>query len=278
MSRTRTSRWGAVFTVTVALCITVLAGCRPATTSSSLDSVKQDGVLTVGNDTTYAPFEFIDSDNAPTGFDVDLIDAVAKKLGLHSDIVTTAWDGIIPALQTRKFELLISSMTITPERQKEVSFSIPYYRAEMGIAFDKTRHTIAGPSDLAGLTVGAQVGTTGEQSAKLIDGVTDVRSYPDIQLAMADLKLGRIDAVVNDFPVSAFYAKDSPTLTVIRTLRVKDLDLTQYYGIAMHLDDAELKSAVDKALQDLVTDGSYDAIYIKWFGGLPDFRPGDAQS
>jgi len=198
-----------------------------------------------------------------------------QQLGVAADIVTTAWDGIIPALQTRKFEVVISSMTITPDREKEVSFSIPYYRADMGVVFDKTLHTIATPSDLAGLRVGAQVGTTGEQSAHMIDGVTDVRSYPDIQLAMADLKLGRIDAVVNDFPVCAFYAKDSPTLTVIRILKVKDLDLTQYYGIAMHLEDKQLKAAVDKALQDLAKDGTYDSIYVKWFGGTPDFRPGD---
>jgi polar amino acid transport system substrate-binding protein len=275
MSRTRTSRWGAVFTVALVLCLLVLSGCRPAATSSDLDRVKQDGVLTVGNDTTYAPFEFADSTNKPTGFDIDLIAAVAEKLGLKTDIVTTAWDGIIPALQTQKFEVVISSMTITPDREKEVSFSIPYYRADMGIVFDKTLHTIATPSDLAGLRVGAQVGTTGEQSAHMIDGVTDVRSYPDIQLAMADLKLARIDAVVNDFPVCAFYAKDSPTLTVIRILKVKDLDLTQYYGIAMRLEDKQLKIAVDKALQDLVKDGTYDTIYAKWFGGTPGFRPGD---
>lgn len=278
MSRTRTSRWGAVFTVVLVLCFLVLSGCRPAATSSDLDRVKQDGVLTVGNDTTYAPFEFADSTNKPTGFDVDLIAAVAQKLGLKSAIVTTAWDGIIPALQTRKFEVLVSAMTINSEREKEVSFSIPYYRADMGIVFDKTLHTITSPSDLAGLRVGAQVGTTGEQSAGMIDGVTDIRSYPDIQLAMADLKLGRIDAVVNDFPVSAFYAKDSPTLTVIRTLKVKDLDLTQYYGIAMHLEDTGLKAAVDKALKELATDGTYDTIYAKWFGGTPDFRPGDQLS
>ena len=277
MNRTRTSRWGAVFTITCILCLLALSGCRTATTSSDLERVKQDGVLTVGNDTTYAPFEFVDSNNKPTGFDIDLIAVVAEKLGLKSNIVTTAWDGIIPALQARKFEVLISSMTITPDRAKEVSFSIPYYRADMGIVFDKTLHSIAGPSDLAGLRVGAQVGTTGEQSARLIDGVTDVRSYPDIQLAMADLKLGRIDAVVNDFPVCAFYAKDSPTLTVIRTLKVKDLDLTQYYGIAMHLEDTQLKAAVDKALRDIVKDGTYDSIYAKWFGGTPDFRPGDRE-
>ncbi len=278
MSRTRTSRWGAVFTVALVLCLLVLSGCRPKDTLSDLKRVEQDGALTVGNDTTYAPFEFVDSENKPTGFDIELIAAVAEKLGLKLDVVTTAWDGIIPALQTRKFEVLISAMTINADREKEVSFSIPYYRADMGIVFDKTLHTITGPSDLAGLRIGAQVGTTGEQSARMIDGVTDVRSYPDIQLAMADLKLGRVDAVVNDFPVSAFYAKDSPALTVIRTLKVKDLDLTQYYGIAMHLEDTQLKAAVDKALQDLAKDGTYDSIYTKWFGGIPDFRPGDTRS
>ena len=275
MSRTRTSRWGAVFTVALVLCLLVLSGCRPTATSSDLDRVKQDGVLTVGNDTTFAPFEFVDSTNKPTGFDIDLIAAVAQKLGLKSDIVTTAWDGIIPALQTQKFEVVISSMTITSDREKEVSFSIPYYRSDMGIVFDKTLHTIATPSDLAGLRVGAQVGTTGEQSAHMIDGVTDVRSYPDIQLAMADLKLGRIDAVVNDFPVCVFYASTHPALKVFSTTSIAGLDLTQYYGIAMRLEDKQLKAAVDKALQDLVKDGTYDTIYAKWFGGTPDFRPGD---
>ena len=275
MSKTRTSRWGAVFTIALVLCLLVLSGCRPAATSSDLDRVKQDGVLTVGNDTTYAPFEFVDSANKPTGFDIDLIAAVAQKLGLKADIVTTAWDGIIPALQTQKFEVLISSMSINPDREKEVSFSIPYYRADMGIMYNPAKNTITKPEDLVGKTVGVQIGTTGEIDAKLITGVK-VKSYPDIQLATLDLENGKIDAVVNDYPVSAYYAKDSPTLTVIRMLKVNNLGLpTQYYGIAMRLEDKQLKAAVDQALQDLVKDGTYDTIYAKWFGGTPDFRPGD---
>jgi polar amino acid transport system substrate-binding protein len=275
MSRTRTSRWGAVFTVTLVLCLLVLSGCHPTATSSDLDRVKQDGALTVGNDTTYAPFEFVDSTNKPTGFDIDLIAAVAQKLGLKSDIVTTAWDGIIPALQAQKFEVVVSSMTITPEREKEVSFSIPYYRADMGIMYNPAKNTITKPEDLAGKTVGVQIGTTGEIDAKLITGVK-VKSYPDIQLATLDLQNGKIDAVVNDYPVSAYYVKASPTLTVIRMLEVNNLALpTQYYGIAMRLEDKQLKAAVDQALRDLVKDGTYDTIYAKWFGGTPGFRPGD---
>jgi polar amino acid transport system substrate-binding protein len=220
----------------------------------------------------------MDSTNDPTGFDVDLISAVAANLGLKAQIVTTAWDGIIPALQAQKFEAVISAMTITPDREKEVLFSTPYYRSDMGIVFDKTLHTIAGPDALAGLRVGVQIGTTGETSARLISGLTDVRSYPDIQLAMTDLDLGRIDAVVNDYPVCAYYARDSAALSVVRVLTINQTDLTQYYGIALKRDDTQLKAAIDQALADLVKDGTYDTLYAKWFGGLPDFRPGDARS
>jgi len=275
MNRTRTSRWGAVFTIALVSSLLILTGCGSSATSSDLLTVKQDGVLTIGNDTTFAPFEYTDSANEPIGFDIDLIAAVADKLGLKSEVVTTAWDGIIPALQAGKFEAVISAMTITPDRETEVSFSIPYYRSDMGIVFNKTLRTITQASDLAGLRVGVQIGTTGESAARAIAGVTDIRSYPDIQLAMADLKVGRIDAVVNDFPVNAFYAKDSPALTVIRVSKISDTDLTQYYGIAVRLEDKQLKAAIDNALRDLVKDGTYDTIYAKWFGGVPGFRPGD---
>ncbi|HOV50056.1 MAG TPA: basic amino acid ABC transporter substrate-binding protein [Candidatus Cryosericum sp.] len=277
MSERRTSRWGAVFSTIVAVAILVSCGCGSAETSQ-LRRIKQDGVLTVGNDTTYAPFEFMDSSNAPTGFDVDLISAIAARLGLKAQIVTTAWDGIIPALQAQKFEAVISAMTITPDRQKEVLFSTPYYRSDMGIVFDKTLHAISGPDDLAGLRVGVQIGTTGETSARLISGLTDVRSYPDIQLAMTDLDLGRIDAVVNDYPVCAYYARGSASLSVVRVLTINHTDLTQYYGIALKHNDTQLKAAIDQVLADLVKDGTYDALYAKWFGGAPDFRPGDARS
>ncbi|MHB8105965.1 MAG: basic amino acid ABC transporter substrate-binding protein [Candidatus Cryosericum sp.] len=275
MSRTRTSRWGAVFTVALVLCLAVLPGCRSAATSSELTRIKQDGVLTVGNDTTFAPFEFDDSANKPTGFDIDLITAVAQKLGLKADIVTTAWDGIVLALQAQKFDVVISSMTITPLREKQVLFSIPYYRADMGIMYNPAMNKITKPEDLVGKKVGVQVGTTGEIDAKLIAG-TKVDSYPDIQLATLDLENGKIDAVVNDYPVCAYYAKASPKLRVIRMLKVNNLGLpTQYYGIAMRLSDTQTKTAVDQALRDIVKDGTYDTIYAKWFGGTPNFYPGD---
>src|SRR5664280_2647477 len=272
MSRTRTSRWGAVFTVALVSSLLVLTGCGTAATSSDLTRVKQDGVLTVGNDTTFAPFEFDDSANKPTGFDIDLITAVAQKLGLKTDIETTAWDGIILALQAQKFEVVISAMTITPDREKEVSFSIPYYRADMGIMYNPARSTITKPEDLKGKTVGVQTGTTGEIDAKLIAGVK-VNSYPDIQLATLDLENGKIDAVVNDYPVCTTYANAHTELKVLDTTSMAGQDLTQVYGIAVRKDDAQLKNDIDAALRKVVADGTYASLYRKYFFADPPYLP-----
>jgi ABC-type amino acid transport substrate-binding protein len=274
MRSARTSRWGAVFGTVLALILIMVAGCSPAAKQNTLKEALQKGQLTVGSDTTYAPMEFL-KDNSITGFDVDLMNAIGDRLGLKCTVMPTAWEGIIAALQTKKFDALISSITITADRQKEVAFTIPYYRADMGILFNKTLHDIQGPADLAGLSVGVQVGTTGDQAAAMIDGVKRLSKYPDIQLAIADLELGRIDAVVNDYPVCAFYAQNNKDLAVIGTPKIGSLDLTQYYGIAIRTSDTELKQAFDKALKGLAVDGVYDTIYAKWFGGKPVFRPGD---
>jgi len=275
MRRTRTSRWGAVFSIVLALVLATTAGCSSAEQQSTLKQAQQKGQLSVGSDTTYAPMEYV-KDSTVTGFDVDIMNAIGDRLGIKCIVMPTAWEGIIAALQTGKFDALISSITITPEREKEVAFTIPYYRADMGILFNKTLHSIQGPADLAGLNVGVQVGTTGDQAASMIDGVKKLSKYPDIQLAIADLELGRIDAVVNDYPVCAFYAQNNTNLAVIRTAKIADLDLTQYYGIAVRTSDTDLKKALDNALTTIAADGVYDTIYARWFGGKPVFRPGDS--
>src|SRR5450756_2022483 len=146
--------------------------------------------------------------------------------------------------------------------QSRSSAASDVYKRQM---YNPAKNTITKPEDLVGKTVGVQVGTTGEASAKLIIGVK-VNSYPDIQLATQDLENGRIDAVANDYPVCVFYASTHPALKVFSTTSIAGQDLTQLYGIAMRLEDKQLKAAVDQALQDLVKDGTYDTIYAKWFG------------
>lgn len=237
-------------------------------TLNSLARVKKAGVIVFGSDTTYAPFEWIDPQTGnAVGFDVDLANLLASKIGVKTQIVTADFSGIIPALQTGKFDAIISSMTITEERKKEVDFSDPYYNSGQILAVQASNNSITKPEDLNGKTVGVQTGTTGEEAAKKIKGVT-IRSYPDIQLALSDLENGRIDAVINDLPVSQYYAKTHPKIKL-----VGDLFTTEQYGIAFRKDEPELRDAINNALKEIKADGEYAALYKKWFGVEPKSIP-----
>jgi polar amino acid transport system substrate-binding protein len=250
-----------VLMVVVLLMVTALTGCKT-----------QTGTLNWGTDPTYAPFEYADAANKPTGFDVELMEAIAVKMGRTSNLTSGAFDGLLLALQGKKFDAVCAAMTITPDREKEVLFSIPYYRADMGIMYNPAKNNITKPEDLVGKTVGVQTGTTGEIDAKLITGVK-VNSYPDIQLATLDLENGKIDAVVNDYPVCTAYASTHPALKVLNTTSIAGQDLTQLYGIAVRKDDTQLKSDVDAALRKVVADGTYATLYRKYFFADPPYLP-----
>lgn len=237
-------------------------------TFNSLARVKRAGVIVFGSDTTYAPFEWIDPQTGnAVGFDVDLANLLASKIGVKAQIVTADFSGIIPALQTGKFDAIISSLTITDERKKEVDFSDPYYNSGQILAVQSSNNSITKPEDLVGKTVGVQTGTTGEEAAKQIKGAI-VKSYPDIQLALSDLEIGRIDAVINDLPVSLYYAKTHPKIKLVGSLFT-----TEQYGIAFRKDEPELRDAINNALKEIKADGEYSALYKKWFGTEPQSIP-----
>ena len=250
-----------ILMVVAVLVVTVSTGCKAKT-----------GTLNWGTDPTYAPFEYVDANNKPTGFDVELMEAIAAKMGKTSNLTSGAFDGLLLALQGKKFDAVCAAMGIIPDREKEVLFSIPYYRSDMGIMYNPAKNNITKPEDLVGKTVGVQVGTTGEIDAKLIPGVK-VSSYPDIQLATQDLENGRIDAVVNDYPVCTAYASTHPALKVIDTTSIAGQDLTQLYGIAVRKDDTQLKSDIDAALRKVVADGTYATLYRKYFFADPPYLP-----
>jgi len=250
-----------VLIVVAAVIVTVSTGCKAKT-----------GTLNWGTDPTYAPFEYVDANNKPTGFDVELMEAIAVKMGKTSNLTSGAFDGLLLALQGKKFDAVCAAMTITADREKEVLFSIPYYRADMGIMYNPAKNTVTKPEDLVGKTVGVQTGTTGEIDAKLITGVK-VNSYPDIQLATLDLENGKIDAVVNDYPVCTTYASAHTELKVLDTTSMAGQDLTQVYGIAVRKDDTQLKSDIDAALRKVVADGTYASLYQKYFFASPPYLP-----
>ncbi len=228
--------------------------------AGTYDKILKSGVIKVGNDATYAPFEYRNFKNEIVGFDIDLLKELVKEMGnLKLEIIDTAWDGIIPGLLSKKYDMIMSAMTITEERAKKVTFSDPYFETGQVIVVAKDRDDIKTVKDLEGKVIAVQLGTTGDFAASKIKGAK-IKRFDTIDKAYFEVMLGRADAVVNDLAQSAYGIKRFPLKIVGKPFTV------EYYGIAMRKEDKDLHKAVNAALKKLKENGTYDKIYEKWFG------------
>ncbi len=217
-------------------------------------------VLRIGTDATYPPFESINpATGQPAGFDIDLITEICKINGWKPKFIATAFDGIIPGLINGKYDVVISAMTITPERAAVVDFSNPYYLAGQSIAVPLDDTTIHGVGDLMGKRVGVQLGTTGEMLAKKIEGI-QVFSYDNIGAAFIDMANGNLDAVLNDFPTTKEYIKKMGKAKI-----VGEILSTEHYGIAVRKGDKQLLDAINSALEKIKENGIFTDLHMKWF-------------
>jgi basic membrane protein A len=224
------------------------------------------GVVKVGVNAEYPPFEFVDEGGNLSGFDIEMLGAVAKQAGFELEWVNTRWDGIFTALASGEFGAVCSAATITPEREEQIDFSNPYFNAGQMIAVRQAdAETIKVPADLAGLRVGVQAGTTGDIAASEIAGVEVVR-YDEITLAFQALASGDVDAIVNDGPVNADIISKNPELGIVQ---VGDPFTDELYGIAVQPNQPELLNAVNAGLAEIIANGTYREIYMKWFGSEP---------
>ncbi len=247
-------------TICLALGFMLLTGCGGGDDGSSAERT----VLRVGTDATYPPFETVDpATGQPEGFDIDLITAVCGIAGWKPEFIVTPFDGIIPGLRSKKYDVVISAMTITPERAAVVDFSDPYYLAGQTIAVPLYDSVIQGVDDLKGKRVGVQLGTTGELMAKKMDGL-HVFSYDNIGAAFIDMSNGNLDAVLNDFPTSLAYINKHGTAKTVGNILS-----TEYYGMAVRKGDQQLLEEINTALERLKTTGQYDELHVKWFGAPP---------
>ena len=221
------------------------------------------GKIVVGTNAEYPPFEYVDETGKIVGFDPDLFDAIAKAAGFEYEFVNTKWDGIFVALAAGEFDAVMSAATITDERKQTVDFSAPYFNAGQMITVRADETEITGPEDLPGHYVGVQLGTTGDIAATAIVGNEYMKRYEEITLAMQALANGDVDAVVNDGPTSADIVKANPELN----LKMVGSPFTdEFYGIAVRKDRPEVLAAINTGLAIVRGDGTYDAIYEKWFG------------
>ncbi|HSI59470.1 MAG TPA: basic amino acid ABC transporter substrate-binding protein [Ideonella sp.] len=225
-------------------------------------------VYTVGTDAAYAPFEFQNDKGEIVGFSVELLNAVAAKGGFEVKFVNTPWEGIFNALGQGDRDLLISSITITPERKQTMDFSDPYFDATQLIAV-KESSKIAKFDDLKKLKVGVQTGTTGDEVVTKLLGKnsTQVKRYESTPLALKELEAGGVDAVVADNGVVIHYVANN-TGTKFKT--VSDASFApEQYGIAVKKGNTELLGLINKGLAAFKADGGYEALYKKTFGMAP---------
>lgn len=202
--------------------------------------------LRVGTEPTFAPFEFLDTKTQEfSGFDIDLIKAVADKAGYDIKVMNMGFDALIPALSAGTIDVIASGISITEERQKKVDFTSPYYQSGLSYLVRKAdAEKIKTFADLKGKTLAVQIGTTGA--------------------AFMDLNVKNADAVVLDRPVLAYFLKTKPRVAKNLQLSTEIAD-AEHFGFAVKKGNAELLQKLNAALEELKKSGEFAKIEDKWF-------------
>jgi ABC-type amino acid transport substrate-binding protein len=224
--------------------------------------LEQDGLIRVGSDMDFAPFEFIE-DGEPQGFDIDLMNEIAGRLDLEVEFVNTSFDTIFTQLASGEFDAIISGITITEDRQQSIDFTEPYFSANQALLVSPGSD-IASTADLEGADVGVQAATTGAEYANdSFEGATIVE-FPTSPAGINALEAGQIDAFFIDLPVASQAAENSDSIEL-----VEEVDTDENYGIGVQQGNDGLRGAIDEHLQDIIADGTYEQIYSTWFDGDP---------
>ncbi|HJB62762.1 MAG TPA: transporter substrate-binding domain-containing protein [Candidatus Microbacterium pullistercoris] len=238
------------------------------------DASNLEDTYVVATDTSFVPFEF-EEDGEYVGFDIDIVNAIADRVGFEIDLETTNFDGIIPGLQTGTFDIAIAGITITEERKGAVDFTSPYYKSglRIGVPIDNT--DINGVEDLEGLDIATRLGSTSaDYISENIEGATP-NTYEQLDQAYLSVEGGGSDAVLYDAPNVEYYiltqGEDS-----LKT--VGELLEGQDYGLAVSKGNEELVTAMNEALAEIIDDGTYAEIFSDWFGSEPEWLDELAES
>jgi polar amino acid transport system substrate-binding protein len=243
--------------------IITLTFCTPGCTSKKKD-VKEQEILTFALGGQYPPFSFVNDENEVVGFDVDVGNEIAKRLGMKPKVLTTAWDGIIAGLLGKKFDMICGSMAITEERQKVVNFSIPYYRSGAQLFVKKDSKINSIDDFKEGMTLGVTLGTTFEEWVRKNRPDINLRTYTGgVPLMVIEtLNVGRIDGFVTDRVVGLVAIKENNfSIEMAGNLLYKET-----MGIAVRKGDKKLLKKVNVALEEMFKDGTYEKTSKKWIG------------
>ena len=263
MRSTRLTALLAVFLL--ALASLAVAGCGSSddsTTSGGSGGGGGSEPLTVGSDIPYPPFEQ-GKPGEYTGFDIELMEAIAEKIGRTPEFQDTSFETIFRDVAQGKFEAVISAATITEEREEAVDFSNPYYLSEQAVLV-KEGSELKSLEELDGKTVAVQQGTTGQELAKEELGDSEIRPYPEGPDAVNALKAGTVEAVIIDAPVAQNAVEKSGGVEIAEKVPTEE-----EYGIAVGQGETDLLDEINTGLQEVIDDGTYKTIYEKWFKLAP---------
>jgi len=242
-------------------------GSTSGNDNGSGDAENKDGEkIVVGCDTSFVPFEFLnESTGEYEGFDIDMWDAIALELGVEYELKPMDFNGLIPALQSGSIDVAIAGMTIKDERKEKVDFARAYYDAGLMVLVRADNADIKGVDDLNGKVVTTKTGTTSYDYSVAVEGVKEVKPFPNIDGAYLELINGGADAVIFDSPNVLYFAANKGK---DRVKPVGELLDGQQYGIAFPKGSAMVED-VNTVLEEMFVNGKYDEIYEKWFGQKP---------
>lgn len=219
--------------------------------------------LLVGTESTYPPYEFRDENNNLKGFDIELMEAISEKLGKKIEWVDMPFDSLIPALLSRKIDIVAAGMSATAERAKKVSFSTPYEISLSTFIVKADNDSVSSIADLKGKTVTAQLGTVQDTYAKSLEGVT-VKSFQKFDDCVREVSLGRADATLMDKPVALKFVEQKDFEGKVKI--AFDQEITGAgKALAMNLSETAFADEVNKALEEMVSSGELEELKVKWF-------------
>ncbi len=220
---------------------------------------EEDNTFTIATNAEFAPWEMVGEGGEYVGIDMDLARLIAEELGMELVIENVDFNSVVNMVVTGKADAAIAGLTITPEREEEVLFSIPYATAVQSVIVREGYEEIATLDDLVGKIVGVQMSTTGDLFVSEMEGV-EVRQYSSGTNAAMDLAAGRVDAVMIDSAPAASIVSNIEGLVILEGIEMDE----ESYSIAFAKDNTELCEQVNAILEKLIEDGTVEELYLKY--------------
>lgn len=221
--------------------------------------------VVVAVEANWPPMEYMDESGAVVGFSVDYVSAVAREAGFATAYVNVPWEGIFTGLLENKYDMVASSVSITPEREALMDFSIPYYDVRQALV-THADSPVRRQDDLAGKRIGVQIATTGHFAAEKLRGV-EVTTFAEVGQALGALERGELDGVVADDPVATtFILRDSADAPKMKVAFILPSESPEYYGFAVNKGNTRLLELLNRGIMRVQDKGIDGDLRRKWIG------------